>query len=404
MHRPDLVAYAGRVLGTGGEGAEDLVQEAYLRLLERTSAGLGPADVRPWLFRVVRNLALDERRRVGRWALPLAEGAAGARAGDPGDALERREEAGLVLRQVAALPPRERRAVELDQAGLEAPAIARALDTSPNAVHQALFRARRRLRRARAAGWGLAPLPLARLMLRASDGRVPEAVLAAGAPGSAPGRLIPAAGLAGAVLAGLAGGGAVVHSLHQAMPAPATAAIRRAAPAAASPAPRARRVMPPAAPVAPRRSAAVPRRADPRPARPAAVMVAARAASPAPPARAAVAAPDPTPAPPAPVAPPAPPPPPAAAPPSATGHRDGGGGDPRPPDGPPATAQPEGPGPPPPAASAPPTSEDQGAGSAQVDSSGPGPSGPGPGPDAADGADGASPAPPGASPGSDRPG
>ena len=388
------------MLGTGGEGAEDLVQEAYLRLLERTSAGRGPADVRPWLFRVVRNLALDERRRLGRGALPLAGDEAERGAADPGDALERREEAGLVLRQVAALPPRERRAVELDQAGVGAPAIARALDTSPNAVHQALFRARRRLRRARAAGWGLVPLPLVRLMLRVSDGRVPEAVLAAGAPGSAPGRLIPAAGLAGAMLAGLAGGGAVVHTLHHEAHAPAAAsrtAARTAPPAAR---PRARRVTPPAAPAAPRRSAPVRRRSAPRAAVRPAALVAAGPASPPPAPSPAAAGPVPAPSPPAPPAaaatpPPAPrpgPPPPAVAVPASAD------GPPPPAAAPPAPAGSPGGPPAAPAAHGPAGSDGPGGGLAEDGAPGPGPAGAGQGPGPPDGTDGTPPSSPGPPP------
>jgi RNA polymerase sigma-70 factor (ECF subfamily) len=43
------------------ESAEDLVQEAFLRLLQQTSAA---ASVRGFLFTVVRNLARDRARRI----------------------------------------------------------------------------------------------------------------------------------------------------------------------------------------------------------------------------------------------------------------------------------------------------------------------------------------------------
>ena len=42
------------------------MQEAFLRLHERVASGEGVREARPWLFRVTRNLALDERRRSRR--------------------------------------------------------------------------------------------------------------------------------------------------------------------------------------------------------------------------------------------------------------------------------------------------------------------------------------------------
>ena len=213
-HRADLVSYARRVLGDVSPSAEDVVQEAYLRLTERAAAGEVPRESRPWLFRVVRNLALDERRRAA--LAPVAERPAdqAAEGTGPAEVLERRDAARRTLREVAALPPRERRAVVLEQAGMGASQIAREMDTTPNAVHQALFRARRRLRTARAAAWGVMPLPLVRFALRMGEARVPEVVVAAGGPDG--GRLVPVAGVLGATVAGLIGGGAAIqHLTHE---------------------------------------------------------------------------------------------------------------------------------------------------------------------------------------------
>lgn len=210
-HRADLVTYARRVLGDVSPSAEDVVQEAYLRLTERAAAGEAPRESRPWLFRVVRNLALDERRRAA--LAPVCERSADqvAEGTGPAEVLERRDAARRTLREVAALPPRERRAVVLEQAGMGASEIAHEMDTTPNAVHQALFRARRRLRTARAAAWGVMPLPLVRLALRMGEARVPEVVVAAGGPDG--GRLVPVAGVLGATVAGLLGGGAAIQQL-----------------------------------------------------------------------------------------------------------------------------------------------------------------------------------------------
>jgi RNA polymerase sigma-70 factor (ECF subfamily) len=65
-HREELVAYSRRLLGAHADLAEDVVQEAYLRLHECAAAGDPVEEARPWLFRVARNLALDERRRGRR--------------------------------------------------------------------------------------------------------------------------------------------------------------------------------------------------------------------------------------------------------------------------------------------------------------------------------------------------
>ncbi|MFN8124436.1 MAG: sigma-70 family RNA polymerase sigma factor [Thermoleophilia bacterium] len=213
VHHAELLAYARRMLGDEGRHAEDVVQEAYLRLAEQDAAGRRPDDDRRWLFRVVRNLALDERRRA-RHAAPLSDETLAGAGDGPGDVLEHRQAAERTLQEVAALPPQQRRALVLDQAGMPTAEIARRMSTSENAVHQALFRARRRLRHARSAAWGVIPLPVARFMIRAGDARLPEVMVAAGTPGGG-GRLLPLAGVMGAAAVGLIGGGTVVHELAE---------------------------------------------------------------------------------------------------------------------------------------------------------------------------------------------
>lgn len=207
-HHSDLVMYARRVLGERSDAAEDIVQEAYLRLLGLAASDEAPAGARPWLFRVVRNLAIDERRSAARRANPVAEpDTLGTAALDDTESLvEHREELAGALREMAALPPRERRAMEMDQAGLGAQAIANELGTTPNAVHQALFRARKRLRNARAVAWGLIPIGLAPFALRISDPAL-AATITNLPPGVPVGRALPVAGV---VAAAMVGGSVVV--------------------------------------------------------------------------------------------------------------------------------------------------------------------------------------------------
>jgi RNA polymerase sigma-70 factor, ECF subfamily len=60
-HAEPMLAYVRRLLGDDGRKAEDIVQEALLRAW-RHSAELTAEDARPWLFRVARNLVIDNHR------------------------------------------------------------------------------------------------------------------------------------------------------------------------------------------------------------------------------------------------------------------------------------------------------------------------------------------------------
>lgn len=59
QHAPALLLYARQ----WGDGAEDLVQEAFVRLAQQTPP---PEQILPWLYRVVRNAALMAQRTTVR--------------------------------------------------------------------------------------------------------------------------------------------------------------------------------------------------------------------------------------------------------------------------------------------------------------------------------------------------
>lgn len=61
-HRKELVSFAARLV-LRGPVAEDLVQEAALRLVQDDRLPIDDDDVRAWLFRVVTNLGIDHLRR-----------------------------------------------------------------------------------------------------------------------------------------------------------------------------------------------------------------------------------------------------------------------------------------------------------------------------------------------------
>ena len=67
-----LVRYLVYLLGRR-DGVDDLVQETWLRVLERGGSYDGHSRFEPWLFRVARNIALDAMRRRPMFSLDSNE-------------------------------------------------------------------------------------------------------------------------------------------------------------------------------------------------------------------------------------------------------------------------------------------------------------------------------------------
>ena len=108
--------------------AEDVVQECFMRLLQQP---IEPEHVKPWLYRVVRNLAWKRHRSQGRRERREEEA---SRAGpdwfapDPGARLDAREAEGILR----ALPDDQREIVTLRiWGGLTFEQMAAVLDSSP---------------------------------------------------------------------------------------------------------------------------------------------------------------------------------------------------------------------------------------------------------------------------------
>jgi len=68
-----LVRYFVSLLGRR-DGVDDLVQETWLRVLERGRSYDGQSRFEPWLFRVARNIALDAMRKRPMFSLDSNEG------------------------------------------------------------------------------------------------------------------------------------------------------------------------------------------------------------------------------------------------------------------------------------------------------------------------------------------
>lgn len=121
-HRRALVNYASSIVGSRAQ-AEDLVQEAWFRF-DEASRGRFLEDATGYLYRIVRNLALDGRRRMNRESRLIADGDFDAAAGTSPDAAPTQETVALykdeyarAMAALAELPERTRIAVEMHRFG-----------------------------------------------------------------------------------------------------------------------------------------------------------------------------------------------------------------------------------------------------------------------------------------------
>jgi RNA polymerase sigma factor (sigma-70 family) len=239
-YRRPLLRYCRR-LHLSHARAEDVLQHAFLQAWLALARGAQVRDLKPWLYRIVHNTAVNAIRDARREHLSLSGAAgAGALAGEPhpGEPQhERRAAARSALSQVAALPDMQRRALVLSALdGHSRDEVASALGISDDAVRGLLYRARRTLRDAAAA---IVPQPLIGWAF-AGAGRVAATGAGAGelsgglGPNGAAGML--AKGAAVALTAGaLATGAAVLHlPRHARHEPPPTASSARPAGAGAS--------------------------------------------------------------------------------------------------------------------------------------------------------------------------
>ncbi|MBC7136125.1 sigma-70 family RNA polymerase sigma factor [Oceanibaculum nanhaiense] len=125
-HRGALLNYASRIVGDRAH-AEDVVQEAFLRfdaaVVEQGPGGQGLSEPLAYLYRIVRNLSLDLRRKLGRernrQVADSEESLAqiGEDRPSPEAAVGARHELALVVAAMAELPERTRVALEMHRFG-----------------------------------------------------------------------------------------------------------------------------------------------------------------------------------------------------------------------------------------------------------------------------------------------
>jgi len=201
-----------------GGRSEDVTQDAFSKALLALRGSEAEIELRPWLYRIVRNTALNDLRdRAPTGELPETLPGGRSAAAEA----EAREELADLMKRLRALPENYRAAIVMRELeGLGHEEIAAALGLSGGAARQVLYRARTTLRE----GLGLVvPLPLVRVLTEHADdaGRAGGAI-AAGAGSSAGGAALGGlgggalkAGVATILIAGAVGAGvAVEHHKH----------------------------------------------------------------------------------------------------------------------------------------------------------------------------------------------
>jgi RNA polymerase sigma factor (sigma-70 family) len=212
-YRRQLHGYCRRLL-LSDERAEDALQQALLQAWVALRDGVEVHDVRPWLYRIVHNAAVNALRVSGYDYCTLSESLSGADA--PQADLDRRIAVREALAGLAALPEMQRQALlRTAVEGRSHQQVASDLGVSEPALRGLVYRARTALR---AAAGAIIPPPLLGWALDAGTRGAPalERVVGLGAGGGS-------AGLAGlivkggavAVTAGALAGGLVASHVHR---------------------------------------------------------------------------------------------------------------------------------------------------------------------------------------------
>ncbi len=201
----EIVRRYGKPLGryaaaiVGGR-SEDVTQDAFSKALLALRRDDAEIELRPWLFRIVRNTALNDLRDRPPEPEVLAEAIAGGRSA--AEEVEQREELADLIERLQALPKPQRAAIVMRELeGLSHEEIAAALGLSGGGARQAIYRARQALRD----GVGmLLPLPLLKAMLAGAGSNALETAAGVGGAGVALKATAATVLVAGAVGAGVA--------------------------------------------------------------------------------------------------------------------------------------------------------------------------------------------------------
>jgi RNA polymerase sigma factor (sigma-70 family) len=223
-YRKPLHRHVRRVLPESR--VEDALQQTFLKAWSSLQEGAEVRDLRPWLYRIAQNTALDALKRAGYDYDELTESLRSP--GGPEADLERRAVMRETLAGLAALPGNQREALLRTAVGGDSRAqVAHDLGLTDGAVRQLVHRARSSLR---AVATAITPTPIATALASSHDvtaGRIAE--LAAGAGGAGlTGFAIKASAVA--VTAGAVVAGVPQRDASHAHRAPAKVAVASVAP------------------------------------------------------------------------------------------------------------------------------------------------------------------------------
>jgi RNA polymerase sigma-70 factor (ECF subfamily) len=148
-----LTGYARQMLGGAHHDAEEVVQDAFVRALGALRADDRDMALKPWLYTIVRNRALDALRRPVRTTdLELHAPVLHDASADPHERVVRADELRDLVSELKRLPERQRTALVMHElGGVSHEGIARRLHVSAGGSKALVCRARSGLGRARAA-------------------------------------------------------------------------------------------------------------------------------------------------------------------------------------------------------------------------------------------------------------
>ena len=146
---PSLCRFLECLLGGRASLAQDLAQESFMQLHKTAWGTIAPDEARFWLYRVARNLAINEFRKSNtRYRLfDRVVEAMRPTARNPEQEYETHERKQLVLEMLHALPEDQRTALLLrEQEQLSYREIGEVMNVSESKVKVDIFRARASLR------------------------------------------------------------------------------------------------------------------------------------------------------------------------------------------------------------------------------------------------------------------
>ncbi|MDF2734527.1 MAG: polymerase, sigma-24 subunit, subfamily [Chloroflexota bacterium] len=144
-HQGELFSFALRS-SRDREAAEDLVHEAFVRLIVELDAGREPANIRAWLYRVIANLVVSRARRAAVAQRQLGALVTQQVDGGPEPEFleqERKQDIDAVLAEIG---PDARTALLMAASGFNGLEIAEAIGRSAIATRALMCRSRLRLR------------------------------------------------------------------------------------------------------------------------------------------------------------------------------------------------------------------------------------------------------------------